>query len=93
MTEVRAGSSEVRATATEELLPCPFCGGEVRLQDFDHLNTRTGKYVHEWAFWHDCPPMGKHRNVYGQGTGAMVIDSAYFETREEAIAAWNRRAK
>ena len=79
-------------TATDELLPCPFCGGEVRLQDFDHLNMRNGEYVHEWAFWHDCPPMGKHRNVYGMGVGAMLIESAYFETREDAIAAWNRRA-
>lgn len=78
--------------ARTELLPCPFCGGEAKLQDFDHLNTRNGKYVHEWAFWHYCPPMGKHRNVYGQGTGAMTIESAYFETREDAIAAWNRRA-
>lgn len=80
-------------TATDELLPCPFCGGEVYLEEFDTLNMAHGEYVHEWAFWHYCPPMGKHRNVYGMGDGAITIESAYFETREDAIAAWNRRAE
>lgn len=79
--------------AAFEPLPCPFCGGEVRIEQFSDFDMQSGNWTYEWAFLHSCPPMGKHRNVHGMGDGAMVIESAYFETREDAIAAWNRRAE
>lgn len=50
---------------TEELKPCPFCGGEAEIRD---------EHDHSWIAHKGCP-----------------ADLGGFETRVEAIVAWNRR--
>lgn len=79
MTEVRAGSSEVRATATEELLPCPFCGGEVDLCK-QKLASLDGSIYCYWHVIHRCP----HGNY---------SETKLCGTKTEAVRAWNRRAE
>lgn len=68
------------------LLPCPFCGGEAHISD-DYSSKRGMVY----SVWHDCPAGGGY-HPYGQGVGVLQVTSAWFSSREEAIAAWNTRA-
>lgn len=62
MSEVRVGSSEVRVTATEGLLPCPFCGGRPIVRylttagirthsriECTNCHVKTDYYVHEFG--------------------------------------------
>lgn len=58
-------------TATDELLPCPFCGDEVRMMK--HPNG-FWKVEHKWT-QDECP-----------------IRVVFFDTKEEAVERWNRRA-
>ena len=67
------------------LLPCPFCGGEAHISD-DYSSKRGMVY----SVWHDCPAGGGY-HPYGQGVGVLQVTSAWFSSREEAIAAWNTR--
>lgn len=57
---------------TEELKPCPFCGGKAEVVWMPYINVEGMGLVvecnHCWA------------------------ETGYYATREEAIAAWNRRA-
>lgn len=69
------------------LLPCPFCGGEAHISD-DYSSKRGMVY----SVWHDCPAGGGY-HPYGQGVGVLQVTSAWFSSREEAIAAWNTRAE
>lgn len=78
MTEVRAGSSEVRATATEELLPCPFCGGKAKLVKQSHALYFGGKLV-RWKVSHAC-------------LCGTYISTKCCGTKTEAKRMWNRRA-
>ena len=72
-------------TATE-LLPCPFCGGGCVVQD-DVV--RGGKTM--WHVYHFCKgPIGHHGH-YGHAD-TTEIQTAYFDTLGQSIAAWNRRA-
>ncbi len=58
-------------TASVDLLPCPFCGGEVFMMQ------------HQAGFW-----MVEHKHVNFE----CPIHIAFFDTKEEAVARWNRRA-
>jgi hypothetical protein len=71
---------------TPELLPCPFCGGEassagsVKYDDKHEAWFADGTRITE-AFFCNCMVCGAtNRGLCG------------FQTREEAIAAWNRRS-
>lgn len=56
----------------ENLKPCPFCGGEAKMN------------IHRFAGL---------SNSYGvECKECMTQSSQFFATREQAIAAWNRRA-
>lgn len=66
-------------TATE-LRPCPFCGGKVTIWPLDR--TEGLRIAHEFAHPY-------FRAVCQGGCGCIVGD---FETREECVNAWNRRA-
>lgn len=64
--------------AKPTLLPCPFCGGQPFETELQHLNPRVGWY------W-----------VIGCGNEDCPVDGCYSDcpTYEEAVAAWNRRAR
>lgn len=82
----------------KELLPCPFCGSEIRIVVCDDEgNIREDNYENDpWSglgyrLYHDiadckngnCPIAGH------EGDGEMGI--WIYDTREDAIEAWNRR--
>lgn len=82
----------------KELLPCPFCGSEIRIVVCDDEgNIREDNYEkNPWSglgyrLYHDvadcknanCPIAGH------EGNGEMGI--WIYDTREDAIEAWNRR--
>lgn len=62
-----------------ELLPCPFCGGEAELTEV-MAGTTEG-----WC------PTARHRTWCPMDGMEIGGDSCWPE-REDAIAAWNRRA-
>lgn len=66
----------------KNIAPCPFCGrNTVKIVPFDN-----NKYIisHWYENISDCPIA-----VPDEGTG---IGSTYFETVDEAINTWNKRA-
>ena len=82
----------------KELLPCPFCGSEIRIVVCDDEgNTHDDDYENDpWSglgyqLYHDitddkrklCPIAG---HEYEGVLGIWIYD-----TREKAIEAWNRR--
>lgn len=74
-------------TLTDELKPCPFCGGEAHISD-DYSSERGLVY----SIWHDCPAGGDY-HPYGHGVGVLQVSSAWFSSCEDAIEAWNTRAE
>lgn len=65
---------------SEKLLPCPFCGGNVAVWPIDKIEGL--RIIHELKHPY-------YRAVCQGGCGCVLGD---FDTREEAIEAWNRRA-
>ena len=67
------------------LLPCPFCGGEAKLFD----DKRQGGTI--WHVYHFCDgPIG-YAHGYGHAR-TTSIETPWFDTEEQAVEAWNRRA-
>jgi Lar family restriction alleviation protein len=62
-----------------ELLPCPFCGGEAELRY--HPSSMRDPSCRAWEA--GCP-------FCGARVGSTIY--AIGKTRDDAIAAWNRRA-
>jgi len=59
----------------EELIQGPFCGEIPLLSEYKNLKNESFYYT-----YHVC------------GDGSMLwIKTAFFKTKEEAIAAWNKR--
>lgn len=71
-----------RMTATEKLLPCPFCGGEAKA------------YQHgDVGFVVQCRRCGIWNAGYAPAWSHITEDEFHgFVTKADAIAAWNRRA-
>lgn len=81
-TRSEPGTEEAQAVNVA-LAPCPFCGGSTtpKLKLWDGDPPMPGFYVVcDAAGWEGKP---------GRGCGCS---GAYGETKEEAVAAWNRRA-
>jgi Lar family restriction alleviation protein len=64
---------------TTELLPCPFCGGAPTVADYRDHEDQTGESYGYAAV--ECNCLGPHGGLF-----------FHFDTKAEAIAAWNRRA-
>lgn len=67
-----------------ELKPCPFCDGDAELIDDD------GSHGKVYSVWHQCPRNGGKFNKYGS-VCKLTIDTGWYDTEEEAAAAWNTR--
>ena len=68
-------------SATDELKPCPFCGGEATLKDARNCLV-VSRFSYIFPFSVGCE--NKHCEVKPY--------TLYCDTEAEAIAAWNRRA-
>ena len=60
----------------KELKPCPFCGSKA-------VKMYSSKALPLHGFVHICQI---------DGDGMVKVESRLFDTEEEAIDAWNRRA-
>jgi hypothetical protein len=58
------------------LLPCPFCGAAPVVDPFHHDEPDGSTYIY-CSGWNDSPD--------------CKCDLGFFDTRPEAVAAWNRR--
>lgn len=61
----------------EELIPCPFCGGEARFHDCIELENDTLKGIYGGK-------VGVHCGVCGVATQP-------YESKKDAVETWNRR--
>ncbi len=66
-----------------ELKPCPFCGGKAEVMHMDCTDHSDGSAWTVWGVW--CVD-----DLNAEYSHGHFIDN--YETRDEAVAAWNRRA-
>ncbi|MCB6992419.1 Lar family restriction alleviation protein [bacterium 210820-DFI.6.37] len=71
---------------TDKLKPCPFCGGE-------ELSIESCKSLEECEEFEGCNDDGYVAVVCDMTAGGCGSSSGYYKTKQEAIAAWNRRNK
>mgnify|MGYP002521701163 CR=1 FL=1 len=67
-----------------ELKPCPFCGGSAKVMHMDVGDHADGSPWMVWAVWCDD-------DLNAEYSHGHYIDN--YETRDEAVEAWNRRAE
>ncbi len=81
----------------EELKKCPFCGGEIKLQIVDDEgNFQDEEY--EKDPWSGLGYMYTHNYIDNPKCpiakyAGEIIGIHIYDTREEAIEAWNRRVE
>ena len=72
------------STMTDEttLLPCPFCGKEVKVEEYQACidGKMIGEHPLYWVECHNKDDAGNH-----------IAETPLFNTREQAIEAWNTR--
>jgi len=69
-------------TITQELLPCPFCGAEFKVSQEPHDNHPVGGL---WYLFHAYGEIGSSARK------CLIAVPKHFDTKDEAIAAWNTR--
>lgn len=67
---------------TEELKPCPFCGGRATVMHMDYGEGYLPEVQTVWGVW--CAD-----DLEAEYSHGHCIDN--YATKEDAIAAWNRR--
>ena len=67
----------------ERLLPCPFCGGYPRIIPYGYSD---GFIIEHPTGYEESTPLCPIGNDEGKGIGVI-----FYETRQEAIQAWNKR--
>ena len=67
----------------EGLLPCPLCGAAFLIAQEPHDN---GFVAGQWYIYHEYGPLGS------DARNCPIDVPRHFDSRAEAIAAWNRRA-
>lgn len=71
---------------TDELKPCPFCGGKANLvSDYSSEQDET-----RWNVWHECEGCEGESAGYGSSYHPW-FDTPWYKTKAEALHAWNRR--
>jgi len=76
----------------EMLLYCPFCGGEASSNGKVNHHNSSRKKEHQNTFWKDGTPVDEAFFCNCIECGVTNKGIVGHRTREEAIAAWNRRA-
>ncbi|MBQ2747821.1 MAG: hypothetical protein IJF28_05055 [Firmicutes bacterium] len=81
-----------------ELKPCPFCGNKIRIVVCDYEgNIHDDDYENDpWSglaymLYHDIEDDPKQECPIAGHIGEGVMGVYIYDTREEAIEAWNRR--
>ncbi len=75
------GAGVVRGSEPE-LKPCPWCGGKAEFYEFHDYDWSTIQCS-------KCESFQRHAE---RGSDGHEFSTAYFDTRAEAVSAWNRRA-
>lgn len=81
-------------TATEELLPCPFCGGKAYIfvdSDNDNPFASNDECNYYWQVKHNCN-MPDDADHYFVDSDFLCFRTPWFKDRQKAINVWNRRA-
>jgi len=80
-------------TTTEELKPCPFCGGKAYLfcdSDNDNPFFDDGTSEFYWQVEHNCEMPSNAVNYFVE-SDFLCFRTPWFKNRQKAIDVWNRR--
>ena len=83
-----------------KLKPCPFCGSEIHIivcDDEGNCNHKEDYEENPWSglgygLYHDIADDPKEECPIARHEGEGLLGMFIYDTREEAIEAWNRRA-
>jgi hypothetical protein len=82
-----------------ELKPCPFCGANIKVVCCDDEgNTHSDDYENDpWSglgyqLYHDIDDDPNNECPIARHSGEGIMGIFIYDSREEAIEAWNRRA-
>lgn len=80
-------SLEQEGLMDDKLKPCPFCGGLATL--YSDYSSEHGKRF--WQVWHACDGPEAERPTHYGDTMFPFFETPWYESKETACEAWNRR--